>query len=340
MSAAAPAGAMERDQNFPRSYYLDAEGQLHRDLPPRELAEIIRSGQGELWVDIDSTSRHQFALLEKIFNFHPLAIEDTLNPNSRVKLEEYAGYLFMIIRGVRFLEETPDPYDTQTLNLYFFLGDNYLVTVHSEPSAALASVADRISRTPDVLGRGIERTMHAMMDAAVDAYFPIIDQIDEFVDSLETRVFERFDEAALRDIFSVKRLVLSLRRHLAPQREVFNILSHRPSALLRPEAQLYFRDVYDHVIRITDLLDTYREMMSSVLDSYLTQVSNRLGSVTKALAIVATASIPFVVVSGMWGMNFDAIPFSGGQFGFWGMVLFQLGLAGVLIWFLRRQKLL
>src|SRR5205085_10544580 len=139
-------------------------------------------------------------------------------------------------------------------------------------------------------------------------FFPIMDQIDTFVDGLEERVFANFDQNSLRDIFSVKRLVLSLRRHLAPQREVFNVLTNRPSTLLTQETQLYFRDVYDHVLRINDSLETYRDLLSSTLASYLTQVSNRLGSITKALSVVATISLPFVVVSGMWGMNFEGIP--------------------------------
>src|SRR6185503_18482949 len=165
-----------------------------------------------------------------------------------------------------------------------------------------------------------------IMDAAIDAYFPLLDQLDEFVDTLEHRVFEQFDQDALRDIFGVKRTVLSLRRHLAPQREVFNILTNRPSTLLSPESQVYFRDVYDHVLRITDSIDTYRDLLSSVLDSYLTQVSNRLGRVSKGLAVVATVSLPFVVVSGMWGMNVAHIPLANYPHAFWLMLVIQLGL--------------
>ena len=331
----------ERDPNIPRSFYYAPNGTLRRDLAPRELAEAVASGVGELWVDIDSSSRHQIAILEKIFHFHPLAIEDTLNPNSRVKLEEYDDYLFLIIRGVRFCEETEeDPYDLETYNLDFFLGTNYLVTVHDEDSASLRTVADRLERNPDVLSRGVERVMHEIMDSSIDAYFPIIDQINEFIDGLEERVFVRFDDAALRDIFSVKRLVLTLRRHLGPQREVFNTLTNRPSKLLTHESQLYFRDIYDHVLRITDSLDTFRDLLSSTLDSYLTQVSNRLGLITKGLSVVATLSVPFVVVSGMWGMNFDNIPLAHNPYGFWIMLVVQLGLGALFLMILRKWRLL
>ncbi|NUQ22103.1 MAG: magnesium transporter CorA family protein [Gemmatimonadaceae bacterium] len=333
-------GYTARDQAFPRSLYCDADGKIHQDLDPRELVAALASGVGDLWVDVDSTNRHQHAVLEKIFHFHPLAIEDTLNPASRVKQEEYDGYLFAIVRGVRFEDETDDPYDIKTYNQYFFLGKNYLVTVHAEPSPSIIEVAHRLERTPDLLLRHPSRIMHAIMDAQVDAYFPILDQIDEFVDGLEERVFASFEEGALRDIFAVKRLVLGLRRHLTPQRDVFNVFANRPMALLPPETQVYFRDVYDHVLRINDSLDTYRELLSSTLDSYLSQISNRLGKITLGLSVVATMSIPFVVISGMWGMNFEHIPFSGVHNGFWWMLALQLGLGVALVYGLRKWRLM
>lgn len=330
--------AAARNANVPRSYYRGPDGTLRTELLPRDLREILKSGQGMVWVDVDVTSRHQHAVLEKVFNFHPLAIEDTLNPDSRVKLEEYDGYLFTIIRGVLFDDKTENPYDLQTLVLCFFLGPNFLVTTHAGPSRSCAVIAERIMRSPDALERGPARLMYLVMDAAVDAYFPIIDRVDEFIDGLEERVFINFDDKALRTVFSVKRLVLSLRRHLAPQREVFNVLTNRPSPLLSHETQIYFRDIYDHVLRINDAFETQRDLLSSTLDAYLTQVSNRLGLVTKGLSIIATLSVPFVVVSGMWGMNFERIPMANHPLGFWLMMAVQLGIGGALILLLRWQK--
>ncbi|MDQ8167188.1 MAG: magnesium/cobalt transporter CorA, partial [Gemmatimonadota bacterium] len=292
------------------------------------------------WVDIDSTVRSQHAMLEKVFHFHPLAIEDTLNPGSRAKLEEYDGSLFVILRGVRLATDTEDPYDLETQELYCFLGPRFLVTVHAGPMASIDRVADTVRRAPDLLSRGVERVLHAILDDTIDSYFPILQQIDEFIDGLEERVFVTFDESALRDLFHVKRLVLSLRRYLQPSREVLNVLTNRPSALLTADVQLYFRDIYDHVLRINDALDTYRDLLSSTMDAYLTQVSNRLGATTKALSVVATMSLPFVVVSGMWGMNFTRIPLSGWPHGFWVLLVVQLGLGLLLLFLLRRRGLL
>ncbi|MBA3891269.1 MAG: magnesium transporter CorA family protein [Gemmatimonadaceae bacterium] len=298
---------------------------------------IIAEHRGQLWVDVDATSRGQVSQLERLTTLHPLAMEDALNPVSRGKIEEYNGFLFTVIRGVRFHVETEDPYDLETFNIACFLGRNFLVTVHHGKSEAVAGAVDRLVRNPDLLGRGADRMMHLIMDAAVDAYFPLLDQIDDFVDGLEERVFEQFDEVVLRDIFAVKRLVLSLRRHLGPQREVFNVLTNRPSPYLGAEGQLYFRDIHDHVLRITESLETYRDLLGSTMDSYLTQVSNRLGMATKGLSAVATVSIPFVIVSGMWGMNFAHIPFSDAPQAFWWMLVMQL-VTGLLLYMLLRWR--
>jgi len=328
------------DKNIPRSVLRDASGRLAYDIPPRDIKDALANAATKLWVDIDSTSRHQHAILEKLFHVHPLTIEDTLNPNSRVKIEAYDGYLFVVLRAVRFCDTTTDPYDLETENLYLYLGANYVVTVHAGYSQVVDTVSDLVRRSPDLIDRGPARLAHTVCDTAIDAFFPILDRVDEFVDGLESRVFEKFDESALHDIFALKRTVLSLRRYLAPQREIFNVLTNRPSPLLPADSQLYFRDVYDHVLRINDSLDNFRELLSSTLDSYLTQVSNRLGSITKGLSVIATLSVPFVVISGMWGMNFADIPLSHWPHGFWVMLVLQLALGVLLVAILRWKKLL
>ncbi len=307
------------------------------DLDPVRFPAILAAGVGVLWVDIDVASPDQHRLLHDVFGFHPLSIEDTTSTEGRVKFEEYAGYALAVVRGMRFVTETEELYDIETFNLWTFLGNNFVVTVHGAHAPGLELAVQHVVRTPEVLARGPARLMHLILDATVDAYFPVMDQLDEFVDGLEARVFVSFDQDAIRDIFAVKRLVLQLKRHLAPMREVFNILQSRPCVHIAPDAQIYFRDVYDHVIRLNESLDTYRDLLSSTLDSYLTQVSNRMGQVTKGLTVVATMSVPFVVVSGMWGMNFDEVPFSHMANGFWVLLGVQLALGAGLLWLLRRN---
>lgn len=325
------------EESRPRSWHRDGAGVVRTNIDPREFAAIVASGTGLLWVDIDLASKHQHTLLEKVFRFHPLSIDDTLSAEGRVKFEEFAGYALAVVRAVRFVQETPDLYDIETFNLWSFIGRNYVVTVHGPHAPGVEATAERVGRSPDLLERGAARLLHHILDATVDAYFPIIDQLDEFVDGLEERVFVTFEQEALRDIFSVKRLVLQLRRHLGPMREVFNIMQNRPCSFIAPDSQIYFRDVYDHVIRLNESLDSYRDLLSSTMDSYLTQVSNRMGMVTKGLTVVATLSVPFVVVSGMWGMNFADIPLGNSPNGFWLMLGLQVGLGAGLLWMLRRN---
>ena len=324
----------------PWSVYYEPDGEVTTGVSVAHLKEKLDSGAGTLWVDIDNRDPEQVRLLSDVFRFHPLAIEDSLNPNSRVKFDEYKGFVILIVRTVAFIEDTEDPYDIETVNFTCFLGANFLVTVHGGHTHPVDATIEILRKRPELAAAGAARLMHAVVDEAVNAYFPILDQIDDFMDGLEERVFATFDREALREIFSVKRLVLSLRRHLAPERDVFSIVTNRPSALLSVETQVYYRDIYDHVLRINDALETYRELLGNTLDSYLTQVSNRLGTVTKALSVVATISLPFVVVSGMWGMNFSNIPLSDSPMGFWIMLVVQLGLGGLLLLILRWRKLL
>ena len=320
--------------------YHDSPGEARTGLGAEEIRKALESHKGTLWVDIDMRNPDEVALLADVFHFHPLAIEDSLNPQSRVKIEEYSGFLILVVRTIAFLDQTDDPYDIETVNLTCFLGQNFLVTVHGGQTSPVDATRELLRRKPELAEAGPARLMHAVVDEAVNAYFPILDQLDTFVDGLQERVFGSFDQTALREIFTVKRLVLTLRRHLAPERDVFAILTNRPSSLMSVDTQIYFRDIFDHILRINDALETYRELLSNTLDSYLTQVSNRLGSVTKALSVVATISLPFVVVSGMWGMNFDDIPLSHSGHGFWIMLFVQLGLGALLLVFLRWRKFL
>ena len=320
--------------------YRAPNGDIQCDVPPDALRRLVRAGEGTLWVDLDVSDPAQAAILTDVFRFHPLAVEDARNPVSRVKVDEYPDFVAVVARVVGFAHHTPDPYDLETANLTIFITSNAVVTAHTQKSPVISLLTERLRTNPDLLERGPARVAHQALDIAIDAYFPLLDQLEEFVDDIEQRVFGQFDEQLLQEIFQVKRLVISLRRYLAPQREVLSQLTNRPSRFLPPDAQLYFRDVYDHMLRITDALDSYRDLLSSTLDSYLTQVSNRLGSVSKGLAVVGALSVPFVVIAGVYGMNFEYIPLAHHRYGFEIMVGLQFLLAGVLLLGMRWKKMI
>lgn len=308
----------------PLSFWADERGSLERRLDRERMADVLRSGRGQLWVDVDSRREDEWLLLTELFGFHPLAVEDTRSPNCRVKIEEYDGYLFVVVRGLRFATRTPEPYDIQTSNLYLFLGPNYVVTVHGEESRAVEVVVERLEAGPELLARGAEHLAYVVIDTLVDFYFPFLDEIDGFVDELEDAIFHD-GSGALERIFELKRLLLVLRRQLAPMREVMATLANRPSPHLGPETQVYFRDVYDHVVRQVESLETYRDLLSGAMEMHLSMLSNRLNEVTKVLSAIATVILPATLIASIYGMNFRVLPLAGHPYGFWIM----LGIMGV-----------
>ena len=230
-----------RARAYATQLYRRANGEIARDLPLDALrAAFERPEGGTLWVDLDVSDPAQAALLTELFRFHPLAVEDARNPRSRVKAEEYPGFLLVVARVVSFCETTPDPYDLETANLTLFLTESAVITTHMETLPSVQALVARLESNPDFLDRGPARVAHHVLDTAIDAYFPIIEQLDEFVDEMEQRVFGQFDERLLQEIFKVKRLVITLRRYLAPQRDVLSMLTNRPSRFLPPEAHSTF----------------------------------------------------------------------------------------------------
>jgi magnesium transporter len=273
-----------------------------------------------------------------VFGFHPLAVEDSLAPDTRVKLEEYDRYVFVVIAGIRFDAGTPDPFDLETYNLHFFLGRNFLVTVHDSFSRSCVAVRERLQRSPDLLDRGVDTTMHSVIDQAVDLYFPLLEQLNELVAQLEDRLFEEFDEGLIHEIFKAKRAAFTFRRHLGPLRDVLNVLTHRPCAFVRPEMQLYYRDVYDHSLRIVESLDTTRDLLGGVLETYLSQTSNRMNRIMKQLSVVSIIALPLVVVAGVFGMNFSGMPLVHEPLGFFWALGMMAMVSGVILWWLKRNQ--
>lgn len=318
--------------------FLDEAGNFQRSLSPEALAAIVAAGKGSLWIDIDSKSDAQYRLLTDLFQFHPLAVEDVRSPGCRIKVEEYEGCLFIVVRGVHFATETPEPYDMDTQNLYLFLGPGFLVTAHAGRCISVEKVLERLVAAPDQLGRGVDRLAYHVVDTLVDLYFPLLDQIDDFVGDLEDSIFQGGDGVLVEQIFQLKRSLLVLRRHLAPMREVGSTLANRPSEYLRLETQIYLRDVYDHVVRQLESVETYREMVSGALETNLMVISNRMNEVMKALSVIATVVLPPTLLASVYGMNFEYIPGTQYRLGFWVAVIVMAGISGLFLAYVWRKR--
>jgi len=310
-----------------------------RATTPDRVRALLESGE-RFWLDIDSEDPRQHALLADVFHFHALAIEDTLNRRTRVKVEGYDGYLFIVLRAMQFDDEAPpDSRRLDVSKICLFLGATYLVSVHAKSSpiieAAVARCKDESTVQVDPA-----RVAHLISDVTIDAYFPILDRVDQFVEQLEHTNLADVDSATFREVMRVRRLAFGAHRSLRPQQAIFDELAHGSNPLVSRDARLYFRDVYDHAERISESLDAYRELIGTTTDSYIAQLSTRLDYATTIFAAIATVALPFLIVSSLFGMNFRQMPLVDNPNGFWIIVGIQAAISVALLVLLRRRRLL
>lgn len=291
------------------------------------------------WLNVDGLGDEQvIAGIGELFGLHKLALEDVLHVHQRPKVEEYPDNLFVVLR----LPEPGERLDTEQISL--FLGANFVVTFQERPGDAFEPVRERIRLGKGTLrGAGPDYLAYALIDAGIDSAFPVLEQCGERLESLEDEVVERPRHGAVAAIHAVKRDLLTLRRGVWPLREMLGTLSREPSPLVRAETRLFLRDCNDHAVQILELVETYREISSGLLDIYLSSISNRTNEIMKVLTIIATIFIPLGFFASLYGMNFDpdASPWNMPELRWrWGYPA-ALGLmaavaAGLLVWFRRR----
>ena len=261
------------------------------------LADIdaAKAGTGAVWVDVSEPDQETLKVLATHYPLHPLALEDMLHFPQRPKLDTYAENLFMVWVSPQLGAE-------QALVLSeidVFLGADYLITSHHNHIKAIDDVAEDAC---GVVARGAAWTLHSILDQSVDEMFPIVDLVGEELDRIENELLAKVKDEQLQDLYKVKRVMLSLHKVVGPERDVLRAMS-RHDQLVSQEAYLYLQDVGDHVARISDAIDTYRDVASSVMDIYLSAISNRLNVVMKQLTVVATIFMPLTLISGVYGMN-------------------------------------
>lgn len=318
-----------------RSVVVSRNGSFHTGLDPAALAATLADPASVLWLDVQDPTEEDTALLRDKFNFHPLAIEDATRSHERPKVDAYDSYYFVVFYAAHYNPEE-NHIETQVVNL--FIGANYLVTVHT---GAIRHIDETLARwqAPDSpLGNKISALVHALLDALVDDYFPLMDQVADRVEDLEDTIFVHFDESAIQIMFGLKKDLLNMRRIVAPERDVLNVLLRRQLPLFKPEDVVYFQDVYDHIVRVTDSIDTYRDLLSSALDSYLSLQSNNLNQVMKVLTMASIILMSGALIAGVYGMNFKYMPELSWPWGYSFAVGLIIAIGALLIVYFRRKK--
>ncbi len=251
------------------------------------------------WLDIEEPDEEDYHLLENVFKFHPLTIEDIKHQNQRPKVDEYTDYNFAVIFQATWQNEA-----VLSLEHHLFVGATYLVTVHLEPSEPLRDLQHRITGSPQLIKGQPAFLTYLVIDTLVDATFPVLDQLDETVDTLEDDITDKASPDSLNRIYHLKHSVTELRRLLGAQRDLFQKLITHGITLQQTDMTLYYRDVYDHIVRQYETVDSLRDLLTSAMDVYLSTVSNRLNRTTTALTVIASVFLPLSFLTGFYGMNF------------------------------------
>jgi magnesium transporter len=286
-----------------RSLYMTAQGKLLLEMDSKAIQAAIQSNQGLLWVDIcQEPVQSSRPLLEETFGFHPLAVDDALEEKHVPKIDDWSSYLYLVVHALQFDEEADEPLTSMEVDI--FLGKNYLVTHTLKPVPAIQQVWDLVQRDERILARGAQRLLYSITDEMATNTMPVVEAIDEAIDHLEDGIFEDPDANLLERIFTYKRALLGLRRILMPQREVFNKLARGDFPLIEPESRMFFRDVYDHLVRLHDITEGLRDLVTGALDTYLSVVSNRMNEVMKTLTVITTLFMPIAFLTGFFGTNF------------------------------------
>ncbi|MGH7950908.1 MAG: magnesium/cobalt transporter CorA [Limisphaerales bacterium] len=298
-----------------RSFAFTTQGRLHtRDIDEFLMPTLLADTNLFLWVDLEKpTTAETKAILENIFHFHPLSIEDCVMVSSSPKVEEYspkeddrfAPYLFLVIHAVDYSRKN-GRFATNELN--FFIGKNFLVTYHDVPLRSIAATEERATKGTMHIARAPDRVAHTLLDSIVENYRPALEELSLEISELEQLALQHPGKETLNKILQVKKEVLHLRQIIGPQREVLARFAGGEFSLIRPHLVPYYRDVYDDLVRINDLAQNYTDSLTGILQVYLNMSSNRTGEVVKLLTLITVITTPVMMIGTWYGMNFRDMP--------------------------------
>ncbi len=320
------------------TYLRSPDGTVQSSLSDEAIGQALATKQGLLWVDLESATREEAGgLLAETFGFHPLAVDDCFNLHvDPAKVDDYGDYIFVIAQAIDYESSERELKATE---LDLFLGANYVVSVHSERLAFVDDLRTRIGKSSLEATRGADFLAHALLDALVDAYQPAVDQLDDMLTGVEERVLARPDQSLLHEVLLLKHNVARLRRTILPQRDMVNRISRGEfPSVIRPEMNIYFRDIYDHVVRVAELMESARDLADGVLNTYLSSVNNRMSEVMKTLSVVASVILPLTFIASIYGMNFDNMPELEWEYGYYGVLAAMAAVAAGLIAFFRLRR--
>ncbi len=314
--------------------YRQGQEKVEEGFTVDQLPELLKDPASVIWVDMESPTEADERVLLDVFKFHPLTVEDCHENRHYPKIEEFPGYLYFIVHGVR-ADTSPDRFNT--IELDGFLGRNYVITYHHDSFRSIKNVKQLLRTSPILCRRGPAFLCHQILDQIVDFYSPVLDDFDERIDRLEEEIFnlKQPNNQILSQIMELKRSVLRMRRISVKQMDVILRMSRGEFPDLIPEdMRPFYRDVHDHLTRVVDLAESYRDLISGSLEAYLSVISNRMNEIMKVLTIFSAIMLPLTFIAGVYGMNFDNMPELHSRYGYFATLVIMIIVAfGMLFFF-------
>lgn len=313
-----------------KAYHLSPDGELRKNLNEEEIRVAYESKQGMLWVDISETTVEDGRFLEQVFHFHHLVVEDCISQRIHPsKIDDFGDYLFIIVHGINYAVESEI---VVTAELALFIGSHFVVSSHSYPLYSVDALRQLIEIDSRPMKRGPSFFAHALIDTMIDNVLPTIDKMGEVTEEIEEEAIHCPQQGTLDAILKLRRSALRVHRVIAPQREVMNRLSRGEFALIEVEAQIFYRDIYDHLVRIEELNQNIRDRADNAQATYLSSVANRQNETMKVLAMVATIFLPLTLVAGIYGMNFENMPELTWSWGYFAVLGFMAAVITIVVW--------
>lgn len=309
-------------------FSLDKDHKLKRSENAQDIQELLAEPKNVFWLDIEDLTDREKEILTNVFQFHPLAIDDCVKSNSYPKIDDFEKYLFLIFHAVNFSGPTNE---FSTTEVDIFLGPNYLVTIHQGPVRSIDIQREKCGRSPaQYLAKNPDFLLHSMLSQLADNYIPILADIDDNMEELEDLILLEPSKEVMHQIFKMRKVVLQVRRLLGPQRDTINQLSRGAYPQISKKNLIYYRDIYDHMFRVYEMAEMYRDLVGGILDLYVSVInqrhmdsSNQMNSIMKALTTLATIFLPLTVITGIYGMNFQNMPELNWKYGYlfvWGIM--------------------
>ncbi len=288
--------------------HLKGSDSVREDFTSADIPELLANPDNLVWVDMEAPTKEETRILADVFHFHPLTIEDAVETRNHPKVESYNNYLFLIVHGVT-METNTSNFVTRELDVY--LGKNFVVTFHHDGFRSIDSVKNHIRNNTFLCERGADYLLHQILDQLIDFYIPVVDDFDQAINNLEDRIFEMQgggDNKILSEVMNLKRSVGRLIRISSKQLDVFSRLANGEFPLIKERSLPFYRDIYDHLHRVSTLSENYQELVGGLMNLHFNVVANRTNDIVKFLTIFSAIILPLSLIAGIYGMNFENMP--------------------------------